>query len=214
MGKTIKSYAVFTSIGYRILALVVIPIVSLLISALLLASGEYEFNGIYPEMLLVSYVVLFEILSDFWLFGGICSKEGHQLDYFKTSRAGLGVLERGIIGDLIRRFLYLAVYGAFCYMFTGQITDFLLVLVAYVVTVALLNLTRYIQMFHIYMAVSMTVSLLVYIVLTVVCWFFADAFGSGSLYAEFVIFGVLAILVSLLSVWHIGCRMKGSYYEK
>ena len=97
MGKKMKSYLVFTSPGYRIWTLLIFPVL------LFFSSWIASDWGMY---LMGSFFVFVEILSDYWIFGGICNR---QMEYLKTSFCGFSVLRDALAGDLIRKFLYLFV---------------------------------------------------------------------------------------------------------
>lgn len=110
MNKGGKSYLVFTSWGYRIWGLLVIPALLLAVTYFIFADiAAISSHGLYTGG---SLVLFYEIFSDYWLFGGICSR---QPEYLKTSLQGMPVLRGALIGDLIRRFLYVMVFAAVCY---------------------------------------------------------------------------------------------------
>ena len=74
MKKMVQSYLVFTSRAYQIVSLVILPALFLVLS-LILFPRHGQGNGIYPENYFGAYVITFEIVSDFRVFGGICNKE-------------------------------------------------------------------------------------------------------------------------------------------
>lgn len=68
MIKAVKSYLAFSSLSYRIACTVVIPVLMLAGTAFMIeVTGEC--NGIFPEYILFSYAVGFEVISDYWMLG-------------------------------------------------------------------------------------------------------------------------------------------------
>ena len=138
MKKRVKSYWVFTSTGYRIWGLVMIPI-------LLFAATVFVFSDIAQDnstgLYMGGSVILFyEIFSDYWIFGGICNR---QMEYLKTSLMGIPLLRRALVGDLIRRLIYIMGFSVICYTKTRQIGAFCVGILIYLLAVGLLNVTRY-----------------------------------------------------------------------
>lgn len=202
MKKKIKSYLVFTSTGYRIWGLGVIP-------ALLFAAAWFVFSNfsVISSMGLYfggSMILFFEIFSDYWIFGGICSR---QAEYLKTSLEGLPVLRNALTGDLIRRFLGIMVFSMICYAKSHHPEAFCAGLITYVLAVGMLNITRYLPGAIQQMMVACLAStfLSVYGKLT------QDMHGGVT---EFIILTAAAFAVSIVTVWHVLRRQKGSYYEK
>lgn len=202
MKKKIKSYLVFTSTGYRIWGLGVIP-------ALLFAATCFIFSNIVRVnsmgLYIGGYFILFyEILSDYWLFGGICSR---QTEYLKTSLQGVSVLRGALIGDLLRRFVYIMVFAAVCYGKSHKLEAFCVGLLIYLIAVGTINITRYMPgvIQHMMVTFLATVFFSVYDGVT---------HGMHGDTLELIILIVSAIAVSIFTVWHVLWRMKRSYYEK
>lgn len=202
MKKKIRSYLVFASTGYRIWGLVVIP-------ALLFAATYFIFSDI-AEITSVgvytggSVILFFEIISDYWLFGGICSR---QTEYLKTSLQGVPVLRGALIGDLIRRFVYIMVFAAVCYGKSHKLEAFCAGLLIYLIAVGTLNITRYMP------------GVIQHMMVTFLATLFFSVYGAGTHgmhggILELIILIVSAIAVSIVTVWHVLWRMKRSYYEK
>lgn len=206
MKKAVKSYLAFSSLGYRIVCMLVAPVLLLALAGLVLVTAE-ECNGIFPEYFLFCYVVGFEVMSDFWMLCGVCSREGRGLEYAKTSRCGVSVLQKCAAVDSLRRFVYMMGFGLFCFAFTGYVQDFVTALIAYLVVTAVLNLTRH---FVLWQAQILACFLAAFVsaMLTVAFWLMQWAA------AELIILGAAAAAVSAVSVWHVGDCMRRSYYEK
>ena len=213
MKKMVQSYLVFTSRAYQIVSLVILPALFLVLS-LILFPRHGQGNGIYPENYFGAYVITFEIVSDFRVFGGVCNKENKGLEYMKTSKRGLSILQKGMVGDLIRRFIYMLGYGCICAVWSGNLQNIVSMLVAYTIAVLSFNLTRYMMIWQIQMLLAMGAAVL-YEVAFFLCWLVAqNRIGHTVLFVEMGVGAVLAVVASIVTLWHMMHRMKGSYYEK
>lgn len=107
MREWIKSYHVFLSGRLRkIVAYLILPIFLLGIGyAFKMAMGE----SIAGVSVLSTLIVTLEIFLDYFVFGGIASKDTNKLEYLKTSIKGMDVLKRSLIVDVIRRFVGLGI---------------------------------------------------------------------------------------------------------
>ncbi|MCM1025064.1 MAG: hypothetical protein NC432_01430 [Roseburia sp.] len=119
IGKRIKSYWVFTSLWYRLILYLAVP---LAMAGVVWAYGWA--TGIYSLLPVILLLILVEVLADHWFLGGIQEKGAEKLDYLKTSPRGMEVMKSALILDLARRFLEtLAILVICCllcgYMMTG-----------------------------------------------------------------------------------------------
>ena len=202
MKKRIKSYLVFTSSGYRVWGLMVIP-------ALLLAATYLIFSDIAQDVGWGLYaggsvILFFEIFSDYWLFGGICSR---QMEYLKTSSEGKVVLRNALTGDLLRRFLYIMVFSTVCYGKSHKLEAYSVGLMIYLVAVGILNITRNLPGVIQQMRVTFLVTIL----------FSAYGVATSDMHGgmiEFILLIAASAAVSMVTVWHVLWKVKGSYYEK
>lgn len=64
-------------------------------------------------------ITAFEIMLDYFFFGGIASKDTNRLEYLKTSYRGTACLKKGLTVDSIRRFLSAAVIELGVYFAIG-----------------------------------------------------------------------------------------------
>lgn len=107
MKRFLKSYLVFTSLMYRIVMFIVVPIV--MIGAAFLVGIVIMDMGTEPEeascIVVLMFLPMVEIVSDSWIFGGIQSKDAEKLDYLKTSGAGMNVFRTAIVIDLLRKLI-------------------------------------------------------------------------------------------------------------
>ena len=202
MGKIMRSYRAFTTAGYRILALYLIPFGFLVLSVLLVfASVEREYVYFAEMLLLVFYLVCYEVIVDYWVFAGLLDRGGENLALFKTSTRGPAFLGRAVTGDCLRRFCWLMIYAGFMSAVTGEAYYFVAMLVAYVTVTGILNLTRHLQLLQLHI-LCMVAASIIFVTFAVFLKFLAEASGTWMLAAELVLFSFLAVAVSGLSVWH------------
>lgn len=194
MGRILKSYLAFTSVEYRIWGLCFFPLLFLGVSLFI---GNLMFG---------EFVVVYEIISDYWLFSGICEKNSSYLEYCKTSVRGMEIISKGLAGDLLRRFLYLLILAVTVYFRSESVGVFAQVLLIYLLSVAALNVTRLWSGVWIQLILS-SFAFLAYVLMQVVLFFPAVS-------VTVVVLAVLTVFASIVTVWHAVFRMKGSYYEK
>lgn len=102
MKSGIKSYLVFTSLWYRLVVYLLIPVA--LIGLGLWFEGQMGGGGM-GVIIVAALLPVVEIVSDNWLFGGLQTRDSMQLEYLKTSGRGMEVLRNALRMDLARKFL-------------------------------------------------------------------------------------------------------------
>lgn len=216
MGKMIKSYRAFTTTGYRILALYLIPLGFLATSLYILSAvpGNEEGRNLFTVMtiLLPSWLVFYEVIVDYWVFGGLLEREAN-LELFKTSAAGRAFVRRAVTGDCLRRLCWLIVYACALSVATGDAFGFVALLIVYDVVTAALNLTRHLQIPWMCMMCA-GVAIIVYLPLTFSARVIAEAGGIWGLIGGLALFSLLALAASWLSTWHVLYCMRGKSYDK
>ena len=115
MKRILNNYLAFTSLFYRILMFLVYPLAMIGLYEFFLTVGRPAFL-----MLVIAMMVFIEIWSDYWIFGGIASKDMKMLDYVKTSNKGMNFVQRAFICDLLRRILIILVVLMACYLLSYQ----------------------------------------------------------------------------------------------
>lgn len=103
-----KSYLVFAPRLYRTVMYLFVPVFLAALAVWLSSAGEV---ALIPVMALL---VMIEIVSDAWMFGGIQTNERVQLDYLKTSARGRKVMKNALTMDMVRRLLYAAGIMGIC----------------------------------------------------------------------------------------------------
>lgn len=101
MKHKIRSYLVFTSLWYKIIMFVVLPLVLLGIQVF----STIVFRGTAIPVF-VMILIMVEIMADYWFLGGIQEKGSEKIDYLKTSPRGMEVMKSALFIDLVRRFLF------------------------------------------------------------------------------------------------------------
>ncbi len=208
--KRIKNYLVFTSLLYRILTFVLLPIVTV--------GLYYLLRKMIPQVGLVivmSMVVMAEIILDIWLFGGIQVKGTQMLEYLKTSGRGRMVLRDALVIDLIRRFITIAGIMGVCYLLEGlewnnlQVVAIRIysILIAYTLMVAGVLIARYEGIAWVNIVLSYAA------VFLAAMSFLLPGLSQYIMVYDLVV-GVLAVLVSILTVKAAMKKVEGSYYDR
>ncbi|MCM1189224.1 MAG: hypothetical protein NC541_07990 [bacterium] len=107
----IKSYLAFTSLGYRLVMYLAVPLSAAGIQLLFLI--KMGGSGVPAVM---TALILLEILADHWFLGGIQEKNAEKLDCLKTSSRGMQMMESVLILDVIRHFLEAAAIFGSCFL--------------------------------------------------------------------------------------------------
>lgn len=98
--KKIRSYLLFTSIPFRIGVMILFP---LLLYGITYVSGD---PGLI-NMIKISLFAVVEVFFDFWVFGGICSRDFKGMEYMKSSVKGKEILKDALMADAVRKFVWL-----------------------------------------------------------------------------------------------------------
>ncbi len=212
MKKLWKSYAVFSSWIYRLMTLLVIPVVFII--------GGYELSTLVEAdmtmiafKLFVGLILTYEVLNDYWLFGGICSLDGCNIESLKLAKSGKNVFRNALVIDLVRRFVYVLAAGVIAYVKTGRLSLLLTAVVGYLSLILMLNVTRYMSAFLMQFAISQFAVGVFHLIMLLFSDFdVVDAKG----YTGVILLPLLAACVALgmLTVAHVQGRWKESYYEK
>jgi len=104
MKDRVRSFLVFTTLGYRIIAFLVIPLIGIWLGHMF--AKEFMMPG---YLLTAHLLVSVEIMMDHFIFGGICAKDVSHLEYLKSSKRGEWVAESALIGSAARILLTMLV---------------------------------------------------------------------------------------------------------
>lgn len=213
----LKSYLVFTSLIYRVLMYLVVPMV--LVGVVFGAGG-----GVSAAVLAAALLPMVETVSDNWLFGGIQTKDSAKMDFLKTSGRGMSIMRNALCMDLFRKFLTAVIVLGICYLlflWTGgyemvqniQEVDVVLRMVIYGVSVSWFFsvlgtfFTRYgsLLWFNVMVGYIMTL-------LEAACWYLPGWREHFVIYS--FLYLVLGIVISMLAVKVAMKKVEGGYYDK
>ncbi|MCD8120194.1 MAG: hypothetical protein LUE29_12100 [Lachnospiraceae bacterium] len=201
MRREIRTYLAFTPLVYRILVLAVLLCMLIVVRACFCrAVGTGGLDQTFTIFMAYCYIT-YEVVSDYWLFGGICCKDIGQPLLFRTSFYGIYVLREGITTDLVRRFVWILGYSLAGYVIGGDSREFITGLLMYVAVAASLNLERHTQTPQ-YLLLSAQPGAVLFLVLRVAGLILEQMYGWPVYLAEFIIFAAAAVGISVLTVWH------------
>lgn len=216
MKQKIRSYLVFTSLGYKIIMFAILPVVLLGIQVL----SAVVFRGTAIPVFVMA-LVLVEIMADNWFLGGIQEKGSEKIDYLKTSPRGMKVMKSALVMDLVRRFVFYVVLFGSCRLITGIFgagggaggpADLEALLLAVVLTYALSVLGIFIARFTSYLWVNLLcgyVGAIAGLLILLIC--------SGGLVPMILVNIAMIVLgggISFLMVKIAMLKVEGSYYDK
>jgi len=207
----IKNYMVFTSLPYRILILVVFPL--LLIGLELKNSGESFF---LTQMIVMLIFVATEVIADNWVFGSVASKKENYLEYLLCSKRGSKVMRAALTVNMLRQLLTGAVFmllGIVIYYSTDReqyltgkqmILCLNLVLFGYFMITVQLLIARFLEGPLMSMSVAIIGMLAVMLGYYVVARFYLIMLP---------LLAVLSVIASILSVKIVMKRMEACCYD-
>lgn len=210
MGKRMKSYLVFTGLGYRIVVFAVVPVLLILFGSL--SSVIFDFPG---YLLAVSLLPAIEIAMDAFIFEGVASKKIAHLEYLKTSKHGSELMKQSLQGGILRMLFssaviliinYLVYHGRTADIWNGKMLFQLLwfYVLAYIVSMGMIVIAR----FFMNAQINYTLGFLSFLVEILIMKFLKN------MYISFAILVVLGVVISIFSVKIVEKRIKESYYDK
>lgn len=221
MRDRVRSLMVFTTLGYRLLAFVGLPVLCIVIGYLTAAKlAILSIPGYFVSAFLL---VFFELMLDFMVFGGICAKDVSHLDYLKGSRRGELVIRRALTGNIVRMLVSGAVvFGVnlITYQIWGPeqgVVDLLagwrhmelmavLLFSACSIAIGLSVIGRFSEGLQLYYILSVVASFLeAGVLLLMVKW---------NLHVLLVVSVLLLVAMSVLNVQIAMRKIKESYYDK
>lgn len=153
MKQYIRSYHAFwpAKTWMRLCVYLLYPLI--VVAGLYLLSHKWMYYPVVCMGFAGGFVISVEVILDYFVFGGIASKETNRLEYLKTSVKGILLLKSSLMTDAVRRFLstFLIIAGSYSIVAWGQPADdrytplqaFLFILVTYLLTETVLLVTRF-----------------------------------------------------------------------
>lgn len=205
--KSLQGYKMLTTFLYRLICNIIIPIIIIIAGIV-----GYNYSNIIVFYLIIGILMLLEIIEDYWGFCGIFKKGTRKLDFIKTGFEGDAYLKRAFLTDIIIRpvRIFLVIFIS-SFLYLKQMDSLILIAVGFVVTsfisISLINIVRYIEMFQVLMIVgslgtgigSLLITLLLisgkYIVISIISM------------------AMLTIISGILTYKHMGKKIKDSYYD-
>ena len=202
----LKSYLVFTSLLYRIVMYVLLPIV---------LAGIYiyleKYISVEASMIVIAELLTAaEIISDNWMFGGIQAKDSAKLDFLKTSGRGMKIMKNALAMDLFRKFLSAAGILVLCSLALtdGMVLDIwtviYLLLVSYFFSVFGMLISRFFTLLWCNMLTSYVANFL-----AILCCVL-PGLPEKALWYD-MLFAILGIGISILAVNMAMKRVKAQY---
>ncbi|MGN0353227.1 MAG: hypothetical protein ACI4ES_16425 [Roseburia sp.] len=212
MRTRIRSYFVFTSLGFRVVAFLVEPLILALVGMAITC-----LTGIPGYIMVPFFYMIIEIMLDYIMFGGICAKEVSHLEYLKCSTKGERIMHTALAGHLLKVFLVDVALLIFNYVW-NQIWNKLplfdmesilplvaLLFISYTVGVLAMTIGRFFDSLQIYYILGML----------------AVPVGTLVLFANrlclpigITVTGIAAIIISIVNVKIALKHIKESYYDK
>lgn len=219
MKRIIKSYASFSSRCYRIVALMVIPLLFISFTVFL----TYVGFPIGLEFVVINVLAMWLVLEDNWTFGGIFHKDSGCLEYIKSSKQALWMMKMAFGINFLQKLLrfFVLSLGFSLYSHTRNQIGIDAREVAYLLTIILMG----------YVGILICCNLVCYlnhILQVYLCSLLASLICSGIVLlvfkltklfptiAEWVCLGIsiiLTVVVYFLSLWHVKKRVGDSYYD-
>jgi len=211
MGKRINNYLVFTSIPYRIIMFVGLPVLVLL---LLFWSRSDIFMGLLCVFLFYTSI---EVVGDNWVFGGIAVKSGSCMEYFKGSAKRGMVLKNALLVNMLRYFCEIVLWLVIGLVFSsGRVEGEPLNGKQFIICANLALVTYFIMTMELIIARMLEGAIMGLAVAAI-----GSLLQLGVYYLAVGFYGImlpvliaLSVLISVASVKFAGWRMKESFYDK
>lgn len=212
--KLVRSYLLFTPLLYRILMLVILPV------AVWIFAIFFCVDAIIGTIMSAMIVCCVEIIADYWVFGGICTKEFPGLEFLKASVRGRKIFRSAVTGDCVRKLIWSLVLvagptilmilsGDREYAGIGPVMQPIASLASGLLAYSTILLFQFIARHLINFALSMLVAYVSATVGTLL----AVAAVAWSPVGMLLIGVVFSILLTVFTIWDLNRRMEGSYYD-
>ena len=213
--KLVRSYLLFTPLLYRILMLLIMPV------AVLIFAIFFCVDAILATILSAMILCCVEIIADYWVFGGICTKEFPGLEFLKSSVRGRKIFRSAVTGDCVRKLIWslvLVAGPAVMMVLFGDSEDAGIGSAMQIVASLASGLLAYstIQLFQFIARhlINFALSMLMAYVSATAGTLLAVAAVVWSPVGMLLIGVVFSILLTAFTIWDLNRRMEGSYYDR
>ena len=176
-------------------------------------------DAILATILSAMILCCVEIIADYWVFGGICTKEFPGLEFLKSSVRGRKIFRSAVTGDCVRKLIWSLVLvagptilmilsGDREYAGIGPVMQPIASLASGLLAYSTIQLFQFIARHLINFALSMLVA---YVSAT--GDLLAVAAVAWSPVGMLLIGVVFSILLTVFTIWDLNRRMEGSYYD-
>lgn len=202
----LKSYKSMTGLGYRMIMLLVLPVLFLGVAAF--CGTQDEFVKFIAVPFLIMGLLVVDFYSDTMFLGGICNKDIRCIRLVQVSFDGMRVLRNAIISDCLRRAVLLIGGSVLVAVWIGEKEYVLLGVAGYLAETVMLNMSRYVSevMFQVFFGS------LLFAIMTVVmaCIWFLSVNAGRALWSITGIMAILAIIATIGTIYHMVYRIGGS----
>ena len=235
--KYIQSFNVFLPINrfwFKVLLYVIFPVLVIVGTTILNpyvivinAMDNLASSHLIPGIiLLASYIILnLDGFVDYYIFGGIASKNGTPLEYLKSSTNGLNCIQKALITDSIRQFLLILIteYGVYLTLaihLKTSCTEYLLLtgLLA-VLTFICEQISLWITRIH-YVSIFISITMIT-IIGGLILFQFGQLYINWNNHNQIIIMSfvlilelLLAVCISLFQIRHLMSCERRSYYDE
>lgn len=207
----IREYHVMTNSVYRLITNIIIPLLAVLPSVISIIINRTF--ALQIAIVIIYMVFMFcELMGDYFCFGCMCRKNGFGMEFLKTGYNGVNYFEHAVLVDILIRpvragITILIAAIPFIQMGVSIWSVFDIIVITAIISVAALNVTRYIGM-------GQYVMLVAYL-------FMIPAFAGGVavvMYGErfkFIapLLAVLLVAVIAATYYHMSARIRRSYTD-
>lgn len=212
MKDRIRSFLVFTTLGYRIIAFFVIPAIGIW------AGHLFTEAYMMPGYLLTAYLIVpVEIILDHFIFGGVCAKDVSHLEYLKCSKKGEWVTKNALAGGMVRILLTMGIvflgnhismqilYPGAAYGYNVVLVPLALLLFSFAAIMLGITVGRFFDILFVYYLLGAAGAAIVAALMFLV---------EKYVYAGFALSVVLAVVSGISSVKIAMRHIKESYHDK
>lgn len=206
MSNIIRSFRGYTSFVYRLIFIGIFPVVLLILTCFFTKPAYLSWFWV-----IVFFYITYESIGDYMAFAGICNKENNKYIFFKTSYLGETMFRQVVLADLIRRFVVAAVLEIIAWYRDPSGVVCISVGMIYVVTLVIVNVTRYCEELLIYLIVWV-------IALWGLAWLvvmLAEKMAAWELTAlAKIVAAAVIIAINVITMQHMVLRERGALNEE
>ena len=208
----IREYHVMTNSIYRLITNIIIPLLAVLPSVISIIINRTFALQIVVTVMIYMVFMFCELMGDYFCFGCMCRKNGFGMEFLKTGYNGVNYFEHAVLVDILIRpvragITILIAAMPFIMLGVSIWSVFDIIVITAIISVAALNVTRYIGM-------GQYVMLVAYL-------FMIPAFAGGFavvMYGErfkFIapLLAVLLAAVIAATYYHMSARIRRSYID-